>query len=136
MTKGWGVLTGWMIAAALALTACGGGDAGGQAGGASSSQPASSASSAAAGSTKAITVKASNFKFDQTEIKVAKGETIALTLENEQGNHSLKIDGYDKTVKGGKTVTFTADRTGEFKFYCDVMCGSGHADMVGKLIVE
>jgi len=81
-------------------------------------------------------VNAKNFEFDQKEIKVHKGDSVTITLNNTQGNHGLKIDGYNVEVKGGKSVTFTADQTGEFKYYCSIMCGTGHAEMTGKLIVE
>ncbi|MBN2980796.1 cupredoxin domain-containing protein [Cohnella algarum] len=131
----WGLTAAvWTMAAALLLAGCGGGED--RKANAPADDSAPSASSAAASDVKAVTIKASNFKFDQPEIRVAKGQTIELTLENEQGNHTLKIDGYEQTVKAGKTISFTADQAGEFEFYCDLMCGTGHADMVGKLIVE
>lgn len=88
------------------------------------------------GAAKAITIDASNFKFDQEEIKVKKGEEVSITLKNSQGNHAIKIEGYDKEIKGNATVTFVADKTGEFKYICSVFCGKGHDEMVGKLIVE
>ncbi|MFC5450976.1 cupredoxin domain-containing protein [Paenibacillus aestuarii] len=85
---------------------------------------------------KEITLQAKNFEFDQKEIRVKKGDKVKITLENAQGSHSVKIEGYDKTIQAGKSVTFTADKTGEFKFACDLFCGQGHGDMTGKLIVE
>lgn len=125
----WIYSLGLLLAAALVATGCGGG-------GKDEASTTAPASNQAAGGGKAITIDAKNFEFDQKEIKVKKGETVSITLKNSQGNHSIKIDGYDKEIKGNQTVTFTADKAGEFKFYCAIMCGAGHADMTGKLIVE
>jgi len=119
-----------LLAAALVATGCGGSKDGGD------SAPENGQSPAAGGADRTITVNAKNFEFDQKEIRVKQGETITLTLNSTQGNHGLKIDGYGEEVKNGGSVTFTADKAGEFKFYCSVMCGAGHADMTGKLIVE
>jgi len=115
---------------ALATAGCGGGDK------ASSSSPATAAAGDDAGGGAAITIDAKNFEFDQKEIKVKKGDKVTIKLVNSQGNHSLKLDGYNKEVKGNQTVTFTADKTGEFNYFCNIMCGGGHATMTGKLIVE
>lgn len=113
-----------LVIMALVVTACG------------QKEEEAAGQSTAGGNMKEITIKAKNFEFDQKEIKVNKGDTVKITLDNTQGMHSLKIDGYDQEIQGGKTVTFTADKTGEFKFFCNVFCGKGHAEMAGKLIVQ
>lgn len=120
-----------LLLAAIVATGCGGGNKDNDKAAAS---PA--ANEAAAGDVKAITINAKNFEFDQPEIKVKKGDKISITLKNTQGLHTIKINGYDQVIKANKAVTFTADQAGTFEFICDTMCGSGHADMVGKLIVE
>lgn len=116
-----------LLAAAIVATGCGGNN---------DKDSSASIASAGAGDAKTITINAKNFEFDQQEIKVKKGETISITLKNTQGLHSIKINGYDKVIKANKTVTFMADQSGTFEFICDTMCGSGHAEMTGKLIVE
>lgn len=121
-------LGGLALAGALILAGCGGKE--------ETSNASPETSQAAAGAAKAITLNAKNFEFDQPEIKLKKGETVSITLKNGQGNHAVHIDGYDKDIKGKETVTFTADKAGEFKFFCSIMCGAGHGDMVGKIIVE
>ncbi|MBP3963926.1 cupredoxin domain-containing protein [Paenibacillus lignilyticus] len=84
-----------------------------------------------------ITVKASNFKFDQEEIHVKQGDKVKVTLQNEEGLHGFAIDDFDVDIKdNGGTAEFTADKAGEHVFHCSIMCGSGHAKMVGKLIVD
>jgi len=126
--KKWMILCGVLLAAMLIASGCGGGK----------KEEASSSPSAAAGSggAKAFTIEATNFAFESKEIRVKKGEEVSITLKNKQGNHALKIEGYDKEVKANATVTFVADKAGEFEFICSIFCGKGHNDMVGKLIVE
>jgi cytochrome c oxidase subunit II len=95
---------------------------------------------AAEGTVKTFTVTASNFAFDVKEMKVKKGDTVSVTVKNEEGFHDWKLDEFNATtqkLKAGseETVTFTADKTGTFEYYCSV--GSHRAmGMVGKLIVE
>ena len=42
----------------------------------------------------------------------------------------------DFNVKGETGVEFTADKAGEFDFYCTVFCGDKHQEMKGKLIIK
>jgi cytochrome c oxidase subunit 2 len=68
---------------------------------------------------------------------VKKGDKVTLKLDSKEGMHGisqpdLKID----LKKTGETATFTADKTGSFDFACSVMCGAGHANMKGKIIIE
>ncbi len=86
--------------------------------------------------TKAITINAKNYEFDLKENKLKKGETVSIKLKNSKGYHTIHIDGYDQEINKYKTVTFTADQVGKFEYRCSTMCGKGHADMVGTIIVE
>jgi cytochrome c oxidase subunit 2 len=115
-----------VLAVLLIVSACGG----------KANEGASEAvSDSGSGVVKEITINASNFEFDVQEIKVNKGDTVKVTLKNASGNHALKFEGYNKEVKGNKTISFVADKAGEFDFLCSVFCGAGHNEMVGKLIV-
>lgn len=96
------------------------------------SEPAAEAK----GPVKAFTVHARPSGYDLTEIKVKKGDTVQITLINTQGMHSLKIKGYNKEVRGGKTMTFTADQAGTFEFACNISCGKNHKEMKGTFIVK
>jgi cytochrome c oxidase subunit 2 len=96
--------------------------------------PVSSASSGS-GVTE-IKLTATNFEFDQKEIHVKKGDKIKLTLDNKQGMHGFGIPDLKVELNKAGTVEFVADQAGSFDFICSVMCGAGHADMKGKLIVE
>lgn len=88
------------------------------------------------GKTEEVTVTAKNFAFDKTVIHVKKGDKIKLTLVNGSGYHGLDIPDLGISLKQPGTAEFIADKVGEFKYICSVMCGTGHDVMVGKLIIE
>lgn len=113
---------------ATVLAACGNDD--------SSSSSASDSSSTAGGATKEITVNAKSFEFTPSEIKVKKGDKVKLTFKNTEGAHGLEIPEYKVNLQKDGTAEFTADKAGTFDFDCSVMCGAGHDNMTGKLIVE
>ncbi|OUM94714.1 MAG: hypothetical protein A9Z00_14790 [Thermobacillus sp. ZCTH02-B1] len=119
------------VCASMILTACGGGNDSKGGGNASGSD-----ASASTGEKKTFTIKATNWNFEPAEIRVNQGDTVEIKLVNEEGYHEIEIKGYNKTIKGDQTITFTADKAGEFDFICSVFCGTGHDDMIGKLIVE
>jgi len=90
------------------------------------------------GATFEVTGK--NFEFSETEIRVKEGDKVTINFESTDGLHDWVIDEFeaktDQVRPGTKTsVTFTADKAGEYEFYCSV--GQHRAQgMVGKLIVE
>jgi heme/copper-type cytochrome/quinol oxidase subunit 2 len=53
--------------------------------------------------------------------------------------HGLYVDGYDVSVEADPgqtaTLTFVADKSGSFRFRCNVTCGAMHPFMIGKLNV-
>ncbi len=89
---------------------------------------------------KTFTVKGLNFSFDVKEIKVKKGDTVKIVFKNTEGFHDWRVDEFNaatKQIREGEedTVTFVADKTGTFEYFCSV---SKHRalGMTGKLIVE
>jgi plastocyanin len=92
------------------------------------------------GETKVFEVRGSNYAFDQKEIRVKKGDTVTINFESTGGLHDWVLDEFgaatEKVQEGGKSsVTFVADKTGSFEYYCSVGSHRLHG-MVGKLIVE
>lgn len=81
-----------------------------------------------------------NFEYSQTEMRVKEGETVTVNFTTESGLHDWVVDEFNtatEQVTEGNTssVTFVADKKGEFEYYCSV--GNHRAEgMVGKLIVE
>ena len=87
--------------------------------------------------TQEITIKATNFEFDQKEYRVKKGEPLKINFVNEQGNHGIEIKGLNVNLNGAKNnQVIIPEQAGEYDIICNIMCGSGHAAMVSKLIVE
>lgn len=83
-----------------------------------------------------FTIQATKYHFDTPEIRVKQGDTVEITLESMKGYHTLKLEGYNLEVKQNRTISFVATEQGEFIYRCGVVCGRGHHDMIGKLIVE
>jgi len=86
-----------------------------------------------------IDMKAYKYAFDPGDITVYEGQKITLNITAVDRKHGFKLDGYDinVTLPQGEitTVTFVADKTGEFSFKCSVFCGTGHMKMKGVLKV-
>lgn len=123
------------LAVVLTLSACGGNNAINNGNGANAPSPANGGG-AAGGAEKDITVSATNFEFDQKDIKLNVGDTVNLTLKNVNGNHGLEIPDLDVNIMNGETKTFTVDKAGTYEYHCSIQCGSGHNDMVGTITVS
>ncbi|WP_409346525.1 cupredoxin domain-containing protein [Paenibacillus sp. MBLB4367] len=86
---------------------------------------------------KSLKIVATNFKFDQAEYKVAKGEKLNVVFQSKEGIHEMEIEGLDvKLTKANSTKEVSFDKPGKYKVHCILPCGTGHADMVSTLIVE
>ncbi len=87
-----------------------------------------------------FTIRGSNFKFSQDEIKVKEGDKVRITFINDIGTHDLHIDGYGygtKVLQAGQSemLEFVADQVGIFEYYCSI--GQHRASgMRGNFIVE
>ncbi len=92
------------------------------------------------GKTVEIDMTAKKFEFDPSTITVNKGDKVKIKLTSTDVNHGIAIPEYgiSQKVDVGKTETieFIADKSGEFTFFCNVFCGSGHKEMKGNLIVK
>jgi|GEM_PF-909755 cytochrome c oxidase subunit 2 len=90
--------------------------------------------------TKEFMITAEQFKFTPKTITVTKGDKVKLTVTSLDVSHGLKIPEFDVNVQvekdETKSVEFVADKAGTFTFSCSVVCGSGHGDMQGTLIVN
>ncbi|MBI5227745.1 cupredoxin domain-containing protein [Candidatus Micrarchaeota archaeon] len=91
---------------------------------------------------KEVTIKitAKQFSFDPGTITLKKGDTVHIIITSVDVTHGFSIPAYDinkQIVPGSETkIDFVADKSGTFDFRCSVMCGAGHSEMVGKLIVQ
>jgi cytochrome c oxidase subunit 2 len=86
-----------------------------------------------------INVTARKFEFDPHTITVHKGKPVRLVITSTDVDHGFKLEafGINQKVPAKQTIKldFTPDQVGRFEFRCSVVCGSGHDDMLGELVV-
>jgi plastocyanin len=93
----------------------------------------------AVSTTHTLHLEASSFEFSPAVIEVNPGDEVTIELTSTDVVHGLYLDGYDLEVTADPgqtaTLTFTADKSGTFRFRCSVTCGTLHPFMIGKLKV-
>ena len=87
-----------------------------------------------------IQVKMKKYSFDPAVIRVKHGDVVELEVSTADVQHGFSIPELDvrEPVPRGHTATvrFRAEQRGQFKIRCSILCGPGHDDMQGTLIVE
>ncbi len=87
-----------------------------------------------------INMTAKDWAFDPGTITVHKGDTVKLHITSLDVTHGFALPDYginEQIVPGQTTdITFVADHSGTFGFRCSVMCGEGHRQMTGTLVVQ
>jgi heme/copper-type cytochrome/quinol oxidase subunit 2 len=88
---------------------------------------------------RTLRVEASQFAYAPAVLEVNPGDTVTIVLVSKDVVHGLYVDGYRVSVSAdpGQTasLTFTADKSGTYRFRCNVTCGALHPFMIGKLQV-
>lgn len=88
---------------------------------------------------RSFRIDAQQFSYSPSELTVNPGDSITIQLVSTDVVHGLYIDGYDLAVEADPgqtaTLTFLADKSGSFRFRCNVTCGAMHPFMIGKLTV-
>jgi cytochrome c oxidase subunit 2 len=86
-----------------------------------------------------IALSARKFDFDQSEIRIRKGEPVTLLIATSDFVHGFAIPDLNVRVDlvPGRTVAVNLkpERAGRFVFLCDNFCGEGHDFMSGVLTV-
>lgn len=87
-----------------------------------------------------IQVVLRKYEFSPGLLRVKKGEQVRLIMAAADHDHGFKLDDFNinqKIPKGTTVVVkFTADKAGTFQFRCSSVCGLGHRNMKGTLVVE
>jgi cytochrome c oxidase subunit 2 len=86
-----------------------------------------------------IKMTARQFEFEPKLITVQKGKPVRLLITSTDVQHGFAVEelGINQKLKANAVtvVEFTPTRVGRFPFECSVMCGSGHDEMMGELVV-
>ena len=86
-----------------------------------------------------IQITARQFEFDPNKITVKRGVPVILEFTSADREHGFNLPafGVRAPIYPGEVtrVRIVPQRTGRFPFECDVLCGIGHDDMTGELIV-
>ena len=87
-----------------------------------------------------IRVTLRKYEFSPGSLRVRKGEQVKLVMTAADHDHGFKLDDFNINQKIPKSTTvvveFTADKAGTFQFRCSNVCGLGHRNMKGTLVVE
>lgn len=88
---------------------------------------------------RTLRIEASQFAYNPAIIQVNPGDTVTIELVSTDVVHGLYVDGYGVSVTAdpGQTarLTFIADKSGSFRFRCNIPCGGLHPFMIGKIQV-
>ncbi|MDO8741740.1 MAG: cupredoxin domain-containing protein, partial [Candidatus Roizmanbacteria bacterium] len=102
--------------------------------------PSKYVSSESTSSVKEFTMTAKQWAFDPAIVTVKQGDKVILKIKSIDAAHGFALPDFNVKVdlvpNKEEIVEFVADKKGEFTFFCSVMCGEGHRDMKGKLVVE
>ena len=86
-----------------------------------------------------FSIIAKKWEFVPGTITVNQGDIVRLRIISTDVSHGFALPDFNisKTLEPGKEIIIEliADKTGEFIFFCNVPCGSGHSKMSGKLVV-
>ena len=87
-----------------------------------------------------IQVTLRKYEFSPGSLRVRKGEQVRLIMAAIDHDHGFRLDEFqiNQKIRKGTTaiVEFTADKAGTFQFRCSNVCGLGHRNMKGTLVVE
>lgn len=86
-----------------------------------------------------IPIEAESFAFSPGTVRVNQGDRVVIELTSQDVVHGLYLDDYDLVITSDpgqtSTLSFTANKAGNFRFRCSVTCGALHPFMIGKLKV-
>lgn len=86
-----------------------------------------------------IKITARQFEFEPSTITLQKDKPVRLIITAVDVEHGFAIEalGINKKLKPRQPtiVEFTPNRTGRVEFACSIMCGTGHDEMTGELVV-
>lgn len=83
-----------------------------------------------------LVITASSFQFDPAEVKIPANVDVEVQLNMGESLHGLAIPDLNVDIKEhGESVQINA-KPGTYEYVCSIMCGAGHEEMKGLLVVE
>ena len=82
---------------------------------------------------RTVEVSAKMFEYSPSQITLKKGQPVKLVITNTDKTHGITIPEFN--ARGIDSVEFTPNKTGTFEFRCPTMCGTGHRNMTGTIVV-
>lgn len=80
------------------------------------------------------------FAIEPNVIRVRQGQNVILDVSSKDVQHGFQVEqmGINEPIAPGKPAEITLDtsKKGEFRLACSIICGAGHDDMTGKIVVE
>jgi cytochrome c oxidase subunit 2 len=80
------------------------------------------------------------WEMEPRTIVVARNAKVELTIESGDVEHGLAVPGLDidESVQKGKPVIvrFIAANSGDYVMRCSILCGRGHDQMKGRILVR
>jgi cytochrome c oxidase subunit 2 len=87
-----------------------------------------------------IPVVMKKWKVEPEVIRIPRGQWVALVVSTPDVQHGFHVPtlGIKEPVQPRMpaTILLKVDEPGEHKVECDIICGPGHDDMIGKIVVE
>ena len=95
--------------------------------------------SAQASADQIVKISAKRFAYSPDQVTVKKNIPVILQLTSTDRSHGIAIPALNlrSDIPAGKVteLRFTPQKSGDYRFYCDVFCGDGHDGMEGKIKV-
>lgn len=90
---------------------------------------------------KEFSFDAFNFDFKTNNVQINKGDKVRIKLTSSSGTHGISIPDLGiniPPVSPGQeqVVEFVAEQSGEFEYYCNIMCGPGHHTMRSSFTIQ
>ena len=83
---------------------------------------------------KEFKINAFRFDYEPNVITVNKNDKVKISINNMDTIHGIRIP--DLGISGNDFIEFTAEKSGQFAWFCNNFCGGGHTQMQGTLIVK
>jgi cytochrome c oxidase subunit II len=90
--------------------------------------------------TRIIKVQMKKYSVVPNEIRVRRGEAVAIELTSADVQHGFDVVGMgiSESIQPGEVARFglKTDKQGVFEVTCGIICGPRHDEMRGKIIVQ